>query len=148
MVRSLRPRATEGNAFERKGTSMPQVAYTRDNVEKCRCESCPVQVRSTCARDLYEVSEGSETLPLPAHLPGLYCSTGKTMCTDVTLVNLCKLPGMSYMERVRAGIEPLLQAGVCGRDRALGPTEPAQRRLRPMSTSSGRWEEGPCTGES
>ena len=93
MVRSLRPRATEGNAFERKGTSMPQVAYTRDNVEKCRCESCPVQVRSTCARDLYEVSEGSETLPLPAHLPGLYCSTGKTMCTDVTFVNLCDCPG-------------------------------------------------------
>lgn len=71
---------------------MRAVAYTRENVEKCWCGSCPVQVHSECARELYEASKGSDELPPPERLGGLYCSTGKTICTDVQFVNLCNCP--------------------------------------------------------
>jgi hypothetical protein len=68
---------------------MPKVAYTKDNIEKCWCGKCPVQVASTCANDLYEEFKKSGNLPSPERLGGLYCSTGKTICTDVTFVNRC-----------------------------------------------------------
>ena len=71
---------------------MPKVAYVKDNVEKCWCGTCPVQAESKCAKDLYEESKKSKSLPPPDRLGGPYCSTGKTICTDVNLVNLCNCP--------------------------------------------------------
>ena len=68
---------------------MPEVAYTRENVEKCWCGQCPVQIGSQCAKDLYEASKDLPELPPPERLGGMYCSTGKTVCTDVRFVNLC-----------------------------------------------------------
>ncbi len=71
---------------------MPRVEYSKDNIEKCWCGTCPVQAQSTCAKDLYEESKKSQKLPPPERLGGLYCSTGKTICTDVNFVNLCNCP--------------------------------------------------------
>lgn len=71
---------------------MSKVEYTKENVEKCWCGSCPVQVQSTCARDLYEESKKSNELPPPDRLPGLYCAAGTATCTDLKLVNLCNCP--------------------------------------------------------
>src|SRR5450759_3254336 len=48
--------------------TMPKVAYTKDNIEKCWCGSCPVQSHSKCAQDLYEESKGSEELLPPERL--------------------------------------------------------------------------------
>jgi hypothetical protein len=69
-----------------------RVAYTRENIDKCWCGSCPVQARSDCAKELYEASKESEQLPPPERLGGLYCSTGKAICTDLKLSNLCNCP--------------------------------------------------------
>jgi len=83
---------------------MRTVAYTRENVEKCWCGSCPVQAQSACARDLYEASKDTEDLPSPERLGGLYCSTGKTICSDVTFVNLCNCPAcLVWGEHALAG---------------------------------------------
>ena len=71
---------------------MTRAAYTRENVEKCWCGSCPVQAGSTCARDLYEASKDAEELPPPERIGGLYCATGKAVCTDLTFVGLCNCP--------------------------------------------------------
>src|SRR5512135_667245 len=71
---------------------MPKVAYTKDDVDKCWCGACPVQAASKCATDLYEASKESKSLPPPDRLGGLYCSTGKAICTDITLVNPCNCP--------------------------------------------------------
>ncbi len=71
---------------------MPNVAYVKDNIEKCWCGTCPVQVASKCAQDLYEQSQKGPDLPPPERLGGLYCSTGKTICTDVNFVNRCYCP--------------------------------------------------------
>jgi hypothetical protein len=68
------------------------VEYTRENIDKCWCGSCPVQIRSTCAKDLYAGSKDSEELPPQQQLAGLYCSTGKTICADVEFFNLCNCP--------------------------------------------------------
>jgi hypothetical protein len=68
---------------------MPQVAYTKANVDKCWCGTCPVQAKSKCAADLYEASKGNPELPSPEQLGGMYCSTGKTICTDVDFVAMC-----------------------------------------------------------
>ena len=42
---------------------MPKVAYVKDNIEKCWCGTCPVQAESKCAKDLYEESKKSKSLP-------------------------------------------------------------------------------------
>ena len=71
---------------------MARVEYTKENVEKCWCGSCPVQVGSACARELYEASKASEELPSPEALPGLYCATGRATCKDLELVERCNCP--------------------------------------------------------
>ena len=71
---------------------MPKVHYSKENIEKCWCGSCPVQVKSACAKNLYEKAKESEELPAPEQLGGLYCSTGKTICKDVDIINQCNCP--------------------------------------------------------
>ena len=71
---------------------MSEVAYSPENIDKCWCGSCPVQIRSTCAKDLYEASKDAEGLPAPERLGGLYCSTGRTICDDIVPTNLCNCP--------------------------------------------------------
>lgn len=68
---------------------MRPVPYTRENVEKCWCGSCPVQAQSQCATDLYNEWGGQGELPPPERLGGMYCSTGKTICHDIVPTNLC-----------------------------------------------------------
>lgn len=65
------------------------VAYTQENIDKCWCGNCPVQIRSACAKDLYEASKQDDHLPAPERLGGLYCSTGRTICDDTVPTNLC-----------------------------------------------------------
>ena len=71
---------------------MSLVAYTRDNIEKCWCGQCPVQIGSQCAKELYAASKDSDELPPPERLGGMYCSAGKAICTDLELTNLCNCP--------------------------------------------------------
>ena len=71
---------------------MPHVAYTQENIDKCWCGRCPVQIGSTCATELYEAAQKLDGLPAPERLGGLYCSTGHTICEDANFVNLCNCP--------------------------------------------------------
>ena len=71
---------------------MRRVDYSQKNIDKCWCGSCPVQVNSQCAKDLYAASKKLDELPPPAELGGLYCATGKTICNDIAEVNLCNCP--------------------------------------------------------
>jgi Protein of unknown function (DUF2769) len=71
---------------------MPLVAYRRDNIAKCWCGQCPVQIGSRCAEALYSAFKDSDELPPPEDLGGMYCSTGKAICTDLELTNLCNCP--------------------------------------------------------
>jgi hypothetical protein len=75
-----------------EAVTMAKVEYSKENVEKCWCGSCPVQSHSACAKELYEASKASEELGPPESMPGLYCATGKATCDDLQLVNLCNCP--------------------------------------------------------
>lgn len=93
--RPYRSAATLYLYFDRsktKGAEVSRVAYTKQNVEKCWCGSCPVQVDSKCAHQLYEAAKGRDKLPPPDQLGGLYCSTGTAVCEDLNFVNLCDCP--------------------------------------------------------
>ncbi len=84
--------------------SVKKVEYSRENIEKCWCGSCPVQVGSDCARGLYEASKDQPELPAPERLGGLYCATGKTVCDDIVPTNLCNCPGcLVWAENELAG---------------------------------------------
>lgn len=71
---------------------MTRVAYTKENVDKCWCGSCPVQKDSACAKELYERAKDATDLPPAEQLPGLYCATGKARCEDLEWTNLCNCP--------------------------------------------------------
>ena len=72
---------------------MKPVEYSQENIDKCWCGQCPVQVGSKCASALYEAAKAVAGLPEPQKLGGLYCSTGSAICDDIELVNLCNCPG-------------------------------------------------------
>jgi hypothetical protein len=72
-----------------------KVSYTLDNIMKCMCPKCPVQVNSKCAMDkLDRLVKGMESaeegnVPEPENVPGLYCSTGKATCKDLNPDEQC-----------------------------------------------------------
>jgi hypothetical protein len=74
-------------------STVSAVAYTQENIDKCWCGQCPVQVGSKCAAELYSAFKDSGRLPAPERLGGLYCSTGKAICDDLSITNLCNCPG-------------------------------------------------------
>jgi hypothetical protein len=69
--------------------TMKPVEYTQENIDKCWCGQCPVQIGSDCARELFEAAEAHSLLPPPERLGGLYCATGQSICDDLVVTNLC-----------------------------------------------------------
>lgn len=73
-----------------------KVDFTMENLEKCICGTCPVQVESGCAREKMEKlnekikeTEG-DNLPKPSDIPGLYCAISKTKCEDMDYSKMCQ----------------------------------------------------------
>ena len=72
-----------------------KVPYTVLNIKRCKCTLCPVQADSECAQEKYsslknelESSGGIEVLE-PQKVPGIYCSTGKAICGDLSFSRQC-----------------------------------------------------------
>ncbi|EKQ54053.1 MAG: Protein of unknown function (DUF2769) [Methanobacterium sp. Maddingley MBC34] len=83
--------------MERRGIIMSKVEFSLENVKKCICNTCPVQVDSACFKEKQmKVQEmmpkimAGEMAPKPEMVPGLYCATGKTMCDDVDFEKMCQ----------------------------------------------------------
>ena len=73
---------------------MPNAEFSRDNVLKCLCGECPVQIESSCVADKNTALEtamgaGLDPMPTPDDVPGLYCATGTAVCTDLNFAELC-----------------------------------------------------------
>ena len=69
--------------------SIPFTSYT---VAKCMCVKCPVQAKSTCAKE--NLSNMGVTVcgtkPLQREeIPGVYCSTGFASCKDIDPKGSC-----------------------------------------------------------
>lgn len=76
---------------------MVKVEINRENMNKCLCNDCPVQVDSKCSKEKMEkinqkMSEEGDIKDLikPEDLPLLYCSIGEATCPDLETMELCK----------------------------------------------------------
>ena len=65
------------------------VELNRDNINKCLCAECPVQIDSKCSKDKLDIineklkEEGDiKDILKPEELVLVYCSFGKATCTD------------------------------------------------------------------
>ncbi len=68
---------------------MAKVPFTMENIKKCICTKCPVQANSKCAKDKMMAMGKMDGSPMPAAVPGMYCSTGKATCTDLDWSKMC-----------------------------------------------------------
>ena len=69
---------------------MGKVELNRDNINKCLCAECPVQIDSKCSKDKLDIineklkEEGDiKDILKPEELVLVYCSFGKAKCTDL-----------------------------------------------------------------
>ena len=67
---------------------MSKIEFNMENLKKCICYTCPVQVESTCAKEKLVEMKEMET-PEPDMVPGVYCATGKAICNDLDLEQFC-----------------------------------------------------------
>lgn len=70
------------------GTKVP---FNSENVGKCLCPECPVQAKNKCVQGkLLTIKESLGKTPLvPEEIPGLYCSSGVSSCTDLDFEQGC-----------------------------------------------------------
>jgi len=77
-----------------------RVPFTRDNVKKCSCPSCPVQTISQC---MIEKIVKPEALKIDAaklqEIPAVYCSQGQATCTDIDTTKSCICPTCQVFEK-------------------------------------------------
>jgi hypothetical protein len=78
---------------------MGKVEYIKENLERCMCKSCPVQMNSGCANErklnmldmLANMKEG-DLMPEPSHIAAIYCSIGMASCADIDTDQMCQCP--------------------------------------------------------
>ncbi|MFH1432550.1 MAG: DUF2769 domain-containing protein [archaeon] len=71
---------------------MTNVLFTKENVMKCICGKCPVQVKSQCSKEHMEKAKKMMVtggMPVPKEIPGLYCSGGSARCKDLDFKQMC-----------------------------------------------------------
>lgn len=84
-----------GSITPRERDTYFEVPYALENISKCRCPLCPVQADSRCAQDILESLKeameniSGEKIPNPEEVPGVYCSTGKSVCQDLNPDRRC-----------------------------------------------------------
>lgn len=78
---------------------MVRVDYSRDSYNMCLCGGCPVNRSSDCVAQqeedivpLLERIEKESEMPEPQSMPGIYCSTGKSVCDDLGVTKSCLCP--------------------------------------------------------
>lgn len=75
---------------------MGKVEFSMENIQKCICNTCPVQTDSFCvkakevnAQDI-ESEIGDKNELNPEMFPTLYCASGKTSCLDLNFNEMCQ----------------------------------------------------------
>ncbi len=73
----------------------PKIPYSKENIIRCLCPTCPVQEDSLCAKKkLMESRElmQSEEILKGEDYPGMYCTNGKATCEDIDTNKNCICP--------------------------------------------------------
>lgn len=77
---------------------MVNIDFSVKNIKRCLCPTCPVQKESICAegkrRIMLEIAYSSESGMYfeRDRVPGMYCTTGKALCTDLDYKKVCQCP--------------------------------------------------------
>jgi hypothetical protein len=76
---------------------MHGIDFSMENINKCLCMRCAVQIESKCVKDKQKLmlliknqDLDSPMMMGPDRVPGLYCSTGKAICKDIDTKKVCK----------------------------------------------------------
>ena len=76
---------------------MENIEFSMENIKKCLCMRCAVQIESQCVKDKQQImlliknqDLDSPMMMGPDRVPGLYCSTGKAVCKDIDTKKVCK----------------------------------------------------------
>jgi len=77
---------------------MFKIDFNQENLEKCLCLNCPVQVNSPCIKDQIKLMEeighsidiDSGFILDPEKVPQVYCATKKTNCGDLYYHEECQ----------------------------------------------------------
>jgi len=76
---------------------MTRIDFSMENIKKCLCTRCTVQMKSQCVKDKQKIMLLMTQQDLDSamrmdeeRVPGLYCSTGKASCDDIDTKQVCK----------------------------------------------------------
>jgi hypothetical protein len=76
---------------------MTRIDFSMENIKKCLCTKCAVQIESQCVKDKQKIMllMTQQDLDSPMRIdegrvPGLYCSTGRATCSDIDTKKVCK----------------------------------------------------------
>lgn len=90
---------------------MVGIDFSMENIKKCLCTKCAVQIESQCVRDKQKIMllMTQQDLDSPMRMdeervPGLYCSTGKAICQDIDTKKVCKCNECSIWDEYK--LEP------------------------------------------
>jgi hypothetical protein len=79
------------------GMNNMHIDFSMENIKKCLCMRCAVQIESKCVKDKEKImlliknqDLDSPMMMGPDRVPGLYCSTGKAVCKDIDIKKVCK----------------------------------------------------------
>ena len=95
---AIKERGGEKPVTESAPTIKPlNIPFTKENIIKCLCSTCPVQEDSQCAKEkmmkIQEMMQSEEEMmPQPRDLPGMYCANGKAICVDIDTSKNCICP--------------------------------------------------------
>jgi len=92
---AIKERGGEKHVTESAPTKKPlNIPFTKENIPKCLCSTCPVQGDSECVKEkmmkIQEIMQSEEEMmPQPRDLPGMYCANGKAICIDIDTTKNC-----------------------------------------------------------
>jgi hypothetical protein len=77
--------------------NMSKIDFSMENIKKCLCTKCAVQIDSQCVKDKKKIMLliTQQDLDSPMRIdqdrvPGLYCAMGKALCKDIDAKKMCK----------------------------------------------------------
>ena len=87
---------------------MVGIDFSMENIKKCLCTKCAVQIESQCVRDKQKIMLliTQQDLDSPMRMdeervPGLYCSTGMASCKDIDPKKVCKCNECSIWDQYK-----------------------------------------------
>jgi len=76
---------------------MTKIEFNMENIKKCLCPKCAVQIESQCVKDkkkiMLLITQQDLDSPMrmdSVRVPGVYCATGRAACKDIDTKKVCK----------------------------------------------------------